>query len=70
MPWIDCPLFSLKPFSIHAKAILEKIDQTLADLQPIVEALPSLSAYQEFRLQVPYLSSEALKIFAITSRKR
>ena len=41
----------------------------LAELQPIVESLPSLSAYQEFRLQAPDLSSEALKIFAILREK-
>lgn len=38
-------------------------------LQPIVESLPSLSAYQQFRLQVPYLSSEAFKIFATLREK-
>ena len=42
----------------------------LSDLQPIVESLPSLSAYQEFRLQAPDLSSEILKIFATLTRKR
>ncbi|MFI5344045.1 MAG: DUF4011 domain-containing protein, partial [Chlamydiales bacterium] len=41
----------------------------LADLQPIVESLPTLFAYQEFRLQVPDLSSEALNIFAILREK-
>jgi DNA polymerase III delta prime subunit len=41
----------------------------IADLQPIVEALPSLSAYQEFRLQALNLSSEALKIFATLREK-
>lgn len=41
----------------------------LADLQPIVESLPSLSAYQEFRLQAPDLSSEAFKIFATLREK-
>ena len=41
----------------------------LADLQPIVESLPSLSAYQEFRLQASDLSSEAFKIFATLREK-
>lgn len=41
----------------------------ISDLQPIVEALPSLSAYQEFRLQAPDLSSEILKIFAVLREK-
>ena len=42
----------------------------LADLQPIVESLPSLSAYQEFRLQAPDLSSRGVKNFCHSPRKR
>ena len=41
----------------------------LAELQPIVELLPSLSSYQEFRLQAPHLPPRALKIFAILREK-
>ena len=41
----------------------------LADLQLIVESLPSLSAYQEFRFHASTISSEALKIFAALREK-
>lgn len=39
------------------------------DLQILVEALPSLPAYQEFRLQAPNLSVAVLKIFSTLREK-
>lgn len=42
---------------------------TLDELEPIINSLSSLSAYQEFRLQLPDLSPEILKIFATFREK-
>ena len=41
----------------------------LTMLQTIVDSLPTLSAYQEFRVQVPFLSPETLNIFTILRQK-
>ncbi|MBA2656821.1 MAG: protein kinase [Tatlockia sp.] len=48
---------------------IQKNQTNLAKLQPIVEALPSLSDYQEFRLQSSDFSPKILKIFAILREK-
>ena len=45
-------------------------NSNLAELQPIVESLPSLSSYQEFRLQAPDLSLRSFKNLCHTERKR
>jgi len=44
-------------------------NSNLAELRPMVESLPSLSSYQEFRLQASDLSTEVLKVFAILREK-
>ena len=44
-------------------------NSNLAELLPLVESLPSLSSYQEFRLQASDLSAEVLKVFAILREK-
>ena len=51
------------------ESCIQKNVSDLSDLEPIVRSLPSLSAYQEFRLRVPALSEEALEVFSIMREK-
>ena len=44
-------------------------DSNIVKLKPIVDSLISLSAYQDFRLQVPTLSPEILMLFATLREK-
>lgn len=57
------PFFS-QEFLILCERNIRNNSSNLSKLQPIVESLPSLSAYQEFRLHVSNLSTEVLKIFS------
>lgn len=61
--------FFCEDFFNTCKVNIRENKSNLVALQPIVESLPLLSAYQEFRLQTPDLSSEVLKIFAILREK-
>ncbi len=62
------PFFSEELFEL-CQANIRNNRSNLYDLQILVEALPSLPAYQEFRLQAPNLSPEVLKIFATLREK-
>ena len=62
------PFFSEELFEL-CQANIRNNRSNLYDLQILVEAIPSLSAYQEFRLQAPNLSPEILKIFATLREK-
>ena len=62
------PFFSEELFEL-CQANIRNNRSNLYDLQLLVESLPSLPAYQEFRLQAPNLSSEVLKIFATLREK-
>lgn len=64
----------LSPFFSEAllelcQANIRNYRSSLRELQLLVEPLPSLAAYQEFRLQVPNLSPEVLKVFSALREK-
>jgi hypothetical protein len=62
------PFFS-EELSELCQANIQNNRSNLYDLQLLVEGLPSLLPYQEFRLQAPNLSPEVLKIFATLREK-